>query len=197
MPEKRRSPGKRANATRANYISTDSAEHSMRTRYKSRFAQRSSLHHRGLLAYSRLVAANSATGFDGPNHNRRTGAPITIAGAFFVPAYPVYGGCARETFESAGFLLSRSVNLRTAATLIRLTANRGSSSTMGATPMTFLNALNPSARSTRVAAHKAMAYAALNANSSLATRLSRYNHHMELSRLAAAEPAPSKEVRHV
>ena len=77
------------------------------------------------------VAANSATGFDGPISKRRTGAPITIAGAFFVPAHSVYGGCAWETFGSAGFLLPRSVNLRTAATLIRLTANRGSSSAKG------------------------------------------------------------------
>ena len=84
--------------------------------------------------YSLAVVANSATGFDGPFNNRRTGAPITIAGAFFVPASPFYGGCAWETFGSAGFLLSRSVNLRTAATLIRLTANRGSSSTIGVSP---------------------------------------------------------------
>jgi hypothetical protein len=62
--------------------------------------------------------------------------------------------------------------------------------------MTFFHALNPSARSSRVAAHKAMAYAALNANSSLATRLSRYNHHMELARLAAGESTASQEVRH-
>lgn len=33
------------------------------------------------------IAANSATGFDGPTNDRRTGAPITIAGAFFVPAH--------------------------------------------------------------------------------------------------------------
>ncbi|WP_410935363.1 hypothetical protein [Pseudomonas sp. W5-01] len=60
-----------------------------------------------------------------------------------------------------------------------------------------MHARNPSAPSIRVAAHKAMAFAALHANSSLATRLSRYNHHMELSRIAASEAAPSKEVRHV
>ena len=84
--------------------------------------------------YPFAVAAKSANGFDGPINNRRTGAPITIAGAFFASAYPFYGGCAWETFGSAGFLLSRSVNLRTAATLNRLTAVRGSSSTIGVTP---------------------------------------------------------------
>ncbi|PMU11924.1 MULTISPECIES: hypothetical protein [unclassified Pseudomonas] len=60
-----------------------------------------------------------------------------------------------------------------------------------------MHALNPSARSARAAAHRAMAFAALHANSSLTTRLSRYNRHMQLSCLAAAGLAPSKEVRHV
>ena len=127
--------------------------------------------------YGAPVAANSATGFDGPSHNRRTGAPITIAGAFFVPAFTCYGGCAWETFGSAGFLLSRSVNLRTAATLIRLTANRGSFSTIGAPPMTTLI---PS--KIRALAHRRMALSALRADSSLSVRLKRYNDHMTIVR---------------
>lgn len=131
--------------------------------------------------YALAVAANSANGFDGPISKRRTCAPITIAGAFFVPAHPVYGGCAWETFGSAGFLLPRSVNLRTAATPIRLTANRGSSSAKGATPMPTLN---PS--KIRAAAHRAMARAALHANSSLRSRLARYNSHMEKARALEA-----------
>ncbi|MDT9643749.1 hypothetical protein [Pseudomonas sp. JV245A] len=127
--------------------------------------------------YSLAVAAKSANGFGDPNPYRRTGAPITIAGAFFVPAYPFYGGCAWETFGSAGVLYARFANPRTAATLIRLATNRGSSSHTGATPM---HALNPS--KIRAAAHRAMALAALHANSSLATRLSRYNTHMAKAR---------------
>ncbi|MGE6446420.1 hypothetical protein ACQKDL_19995 [Pseudomonas bubulae] len=127
--------------------------------------------------YSFAVASKSATGFDGPTNPRRTGAPITIAGAFFVPAHLNYGGCAQDTFGCAGFLDSRSVNLRTAATLIRLTASRGSSSNQGAQHM---HALNPS--KIRAAAHRAMALAALHANSSLRTRLSRYNKHMSKAR---------------
>ncbi|WP_240335817.1 hypothetical protein [Pseudomonas syringae] len=108
-----------------------------------------------------------------------------IAGAIFVPAHPVYGGCAWETFGSAGFLLPRSVNLRTAATLIRLTANRGSSSAKGASTM---HTLEPSEN--RAAAHRAMAMAALYANSSLVVRLRRYNHHMDIARsLESAERA--------
>ncbi len=197
MPQKRQSPGKRANATRANYLSTYTAEHNTHTGSLSRFGRRSSLHHRGLLTYSESVAANSATGFGDPITSRRISAHHPTAGAFFVPAVKCYGGCARETFGSAGCLESRFANLRTAATLNRLATIRGSSSTLGATPMTLLHALNPSARSARAAAHRAMAFAALHANSSLTTRLSRYNRHMQLSCLAAAGLAPSKEVRHV
>jgi len=57
------------------------------------------------------------------------------------------------------------------------------------------HALNPSPRCIRVAAHKAMALAALHANSSLSTRLARYNHHMQRARAleasAALDTAPS------
>ena len=48
------------------------------------------------------VAANSATGFGDPD-KLGAAAPHTIAGAFFVPAASCHGGCARETFGSAGF----------------------------------------------------------------------------------------------
>lgn len=132
--------------------------------------------------YRLIVAANSATGFDGPINIRRTGAPITIAGAFFVPAHPVYGGCAWETFGSAGFLMYRSVNLRTAATIIRLTANCGSSTHKERHPM---HTLNPSRL--RAAAHRAMAIAALHADSSLSVRLKRYNAAMAKARALEAQ----------
>lgn len=45
-----------------------------------------------------------------------------------------------------------------------------------------MHALNPSSRSIRAAAHKAMALAALRANSSLSSRLTRYNSHMAKAR---------------
>ena len=134
--------------------------------------------HRVGRMYGLPVAANSATGFDGPTSKRRNSAPITIAGAFFVPATPCYGGCAQDTFGCAGFRLPWSVNLRTAATLIRLTANRGSSFQVnGASP---LHALIPS--KIRALAHRRMALSALRANSSLSVRLTRYNAHMNIAR---------------
>ena len=133
--------------------------------------------------YIATVAANSATGFGDPISNRRTGAHTTIAGAFFVPAMPCYGGRAWETFGSAGFLLPRFANLRTAATHNRLATVRGSSSSVtGASP---LHALNPS--KIRAAAHRAMAIAALHADSSLSVRLKRYNAAMAKARALEAQ----------
>ena len=82
--------------------------------------------------YSLAVAANSAIGLGRPKSKRRNSAPIQIAGAFFASAFPFYGGCAWEAFGPAGFLLPRSTNPRTAATLIRLVANGGSSPAKGA-----------------------------------------------------------------
>lgn len=43
----------------------------------------------------------------------------------------------------------------------------------------------------RIAAHKAMAYAALHADSSLNVRLARYNNHMSKARALAGEPLAS------
>lgn len=127
--------------------------------------------------YGLPVAANSAIGLGNPTKSRRNSAPITIAGAFFVPAVTCYGGCAWEAFVPAGFLDSRFTNLRTAATH-SLGNERGSSSDQGATPMK--HALIPSA--IRAFAHRRMALSALRANSSLATRLKRYSHHMTIAR---------------
>lgn len=123
--------------------------------------------------YGSLVAANSAIGFGRPRKYRRNSAPITIAGAFFVPAVPRYGGCAQDTLGCAGFLYLRSTNLRTAATH-SFGRERGSSQIdTGAPPM---HALIPS--KIRALAHRRMALSALRANSSLSVRLKRYNHHM-------------------
>ncbi|MNJ33531.1 hypothetical protein D3C77_282180 [compost metagenome] len=128
--------------------------------------------------YIAPVAANSATGFCSPNIVRRISATVSKAGAFFMPAYSFYGGCAWGAFERAGFLTSRSANLRTAATQFCFAAGSGGSSTLGAVPVD--HDLNPS--KIRAAMHRAMAIAALHANSSLATRLKRYNAAMAKAR---------------
>jgi len=132
--------------------------------------------------YRSSVAANSANGFRSPTSRRRNSAPITIAGAFFVPPVLCYGGCAWDTFGCAGFRLLRSANPRTAATL-RFAAISGSSHEVnGAPPMT---ALIPSA--IRALAHRRMALSALRANSSLSVRLKRYNAHMDIVRSLEAQ----------
>lgn len=48
--------------------------------------------------------------------------------------------------------------------------------------MQFSRTQNPSAPSNKAAAHRAMAMAALHANSSLSVRLKRYNHHIDQAR---------------
>lgn len=127
--------------------------------------------------YGVPVAANSATGFDGPTKQKAHKRHHPKAGAFFVPAVSLYGGCVWGTFGCAGFLLPRSVNPHTAATLNRLTAIRGSSSAKGAPPMQPTR--NPS---THAAAWKARALAALRADCSLSVRLTRYNEAMAKAR---------------
>ena len=123
------------------------------------------------------VPAKSATGLGRSRNVRRSSAPITNVGAFFVPAVTCYGGLRGDTFGCAGFLTSRSANPAQPATLTRLAANGGSSSTLGATPMPTLI---PS--SIRAFAHRRMALSALRANSSLSVRLARYNNHMTIAR---------------
>lgn len=135
--------------------------------------------------YRPAVAANSATGFGDPTHQRRISALMTIAGAFFVPAVPCHGGCAWETERSAGFLWYRFANLRTAATNNRLATIRGSSITKGASPLQY--AISTPVIRIRAAAHRAMAIAALHADSSLATRLKRYNDAMAKARALEAQ----------
>jgi len=138
--------------------------------------------------YGLPVAVNPAAGFGDPNTTRRTSAHHSIAGAFFVPAMPCYGGCAWETLGSAGFRVSRFANLRTAATLTRLATIRGSSdNTHGATPMHPVRNLSAS----HADAWKARALSALRSNSSLSVRLARYNEAM-----AKARALESQEVRH-
>ena len=128
--------------------------------------------------YRSPVTVNPVAGFGDPNYKLAHVRPKTIAGAFFVSAMPLYGCRARETFGSAGCQLARFANLRTAATINRLATVRGSSTTqVGAPPM---HTLSPSRL--RAAAHRRMAFAALRADSSAATRLARYQHHMAKAR---------------
>ncbi len=127
--------------------------------------------------YGLLVAADSATDLGGSNSKRRNSAPITIAGAFFMPALSCYGGLRRSTLGCVGFLLPRSANPVQLATLSCLAADRGGSSAKGSPPMT---SLIPSA--IRIFAYRRMALIALRADSSLFLRLNRYNNQITIAR---------------
>jgi hypothetical protein len=137
----------------------------------------------GRRRYGSRVTVNPVTDLGRSSIVRRTGAHLPIAGAFFASAQSCYGGCAWDTFGCAGFLTSRSANPRTAATHLRLAAKNGSSSTLGATPMKHV--ITPS--SLRAFAHRRLALSALRANSSLSSRLSRYNANMVIARALEAD----------
>jgi hypothetical protein len=63
----------------------------------------------------------AATGFRSPVKLQTHSVHHPKAGVFLCLCY---GGCAREIFGSAGFLKSRSANLRTAATLCSFRSER-------------------------------------------------------------------------
>lgn len=80
--------------------------------------------------YPPPVAVNPATGFGSPSTLRRADAAPDQP-AFFCACCSCYGGCAWGAFVRAGFLESRSTNLRTAVTN-RLVAIDAGSTTLGA-----------------------------------------------------------------
>lgn len=138
--------------------------------------------------YGIPAGAKSSAGIDSPNTSRRTSAP-SMPGAFFVPAMR-YGGGAWDAFERAGFLECRSVNPRTVAHP-SIDSEPGDSTTLGVTIMTASRLFPTRTRSTRAAAHRAMAKAALFADSSAAVRLKRYNNHMDKARHLEAQEVQS------
>lgn len=137
---------------------------------------------------SPVVTLLATSGFRSPSIKLAHKRPSPTAGAFFVPAVSCHGGRAWEGLGPAGCQLARSANPRTAATNDRFAAVRGSSKPqVGATPMHHTPARSPSALQDRAAAHRAMAVAALRANSSLSVRLKRYNHHINVARSLDAQ----------
>lgn len=129
--------------------------------------------------YANGADAKSSADLGGSKPLRRTSAS-SIAGAFFVLAMR-YGDCARDAYGHAGVLEGRSANLRTVAPIRYLAVSGDDSKPQGVTPMALLRLSNVITRSLsgRAAAHRAMAKAALFADSSASTRLKRYNHHIE------------------
>jgi hypothetical protein len=105
--------------------------------------------------------------------------PYPIAGAFFVPVASSYGGCVWARASVAGFRLGRFLPC-TQLPPYPVGRTVAVPEPNGAVPMINTHALNPSAP--HAAAFRAMALAALRADSSLSVRLARYNHHMAKAR---------------
>lgn len=133
--------------------------------------------------YALSATAKSVAGISSPNTSRRTSAPST--GAFFASSLWV---TVRGSLRAAGFLECRSANPRTVAHP-SFSSELGDSSTLGDRPMAKLRL--PFTRSSRAAAHRAMAKAALFADSSLSVRLKRYNDHMDKARHLEAQEVRS------
>lgn len=132
-----------------------------------------------VFGYSARVAANSVTGFSRPTISRRT-APRK---RFFCAHFMV--GCAWEAFAPAGFLDAGRLTRAQFATFC-LVAVLANSKNQGVPPMKTLSLpIAAQIKRGRIAAHKAMARAALHADSSLSTRLNRYNDHMSKARAIA------------
>ncbi|MGP9633878.1 hypothetical protein ACT3R7_12530 [Halomonas sp. AOP43-A1-21] len=127
--------------------------------------------------YAELADAKSSAGRRNPSSQRRNSAHID--GAFLVPVS--YGGCAWADFGLAGFLCDRFPTPRTVATQSRR-KDRGDSNHKGVLLMAKLRLFPTRNPAEKAAAHRAMAKAALFADTSASTRLKRYNHHIEKAR---------------
>lgn len=133
--------------------------------------------------YSGHVAANSAIGFDRLNSKRRTQRRYKQAFFFACTLWrPVRG---KRLRLPVSFLAGLST--RVLAATQSIDSDCGSSKTQkGATKMLTLSLPLPARiKRDRIQSHKAMAYAALHADSSLKVRLERYNHHMNKARAIA------------
>lgn len=138
------------------------------------------------LAYDLAAGTKTPAGLGGPNTSRRTSAHHPIAGAFFVPAVRVMAAV-RGTPKGVPVPGIRSANLRTVVTLTCLAASGDDShnipgiDTMHRPLLRLKSALSPSVIA-RAKAHRAMAKHALQSDTSLKTRVERYNHHMQRAR---------------
>ncbi|WP_445011285.1 ash family protein [Vreelandella stevensii] len=126
--------------------------------------------------YASSAGAKSSVGRRNPNHQRRKSAPLTAL--FLCPS--VMAAMRGQASAWPGSFGAGIPTPRIVATQSRR-KDRGDSNTKGVTPMAQLRLSNLITRSlsSRAAAHRAMAKAALFADSSTRTRLKRYNHHIE------------------
>lgn len=133
-------------------------------------------------AYSSPVVTLLATGCRNLKISRRNSAQITTAGVFFRPQLRVMAAVCGRRSRLPGAYYPGIPTPHTAATQSRRKDGGGSNRKVGATPMNHIH----TALKNRAAAHKAMAFAALRADSSASVRLGRYRKHIDRSRALLA-----------
>lgn len=127
--------------------------------------------------YISPVTAKSVTGRRNPRISRRTSAQITTAGVFFRHQFSVMAAVCGQASAWPGAYYPGIPTPHMAATQSRRKDRGSSKRKVGAPPMT---SIIPSR--IRALAHRRMALAALRADSSLKSRLSRYNSHIQKAR---------------
>lgn len=132
-----------------------------------------------IFGYSIAVAANSAPECGSSDMSRRT-APRK---RFFCAHFMV--GCAWEAFAPAGILDTGLPHPRTVRHPSCGSDPANSISSRSSKMKTLTLPIAAKIKRNRIAAHKAMAAAALRADSSLNVRLARYNNHMNKARAIA------------
>lgn len=130
--------------------------------------------------YDAVADAKSSVGRRNPVKQRRTSAPIMTA-LFLCPS--VMAALRGRTSVRPVSFVSGIPTPRNVATQSRR-KDRGDSLNKGVTNMTKLRL---SLAHIRAKAHRRMAFAALHADSSLTTRLARYQHHIDLARRLEAQ----------
>lgn len=142
------------------------------------------------LTHNDFAGVNPLAGLGGPNINRRISAPQTMReqAQFFCLNFACrFMAAVRRTPQGVPAPVDRSANLCTAVSNACLAASGDGSDistgtiTMHLPVLRLSCALNPS-KIHRAKAHRAMALAALKSDSSLQTRIDRYNHHMSKAR---------------
>jgi hypothetical protein len=133
--------------------------------------------HRYIAAVTHMV-----TGRENSSKKLAHSAQDTISGVFFGLKYRFMVAVCGQASVWLGSNFPSILTPHTAATQSREKDRDGSNLEVGALPMHFSLIQNTSATTSKAAAHRAMAIAALHADSSLSIRLKRYNAHMEQAR---------------
>ena len=137
--------------------------------------------------YRHSVAAKSVTGRGNPFKQKAHSAQDSISGVFLCLRFRFMAAVRGQTSVWPGSFCPGISTPRIAATQSRGKDRGSSSKAKGAPPMQFSPVQDPSVLIGKANAHRAMAMAALQKNSSLSVRVKRYNQHMQTARSLEAQ----------